>query len=107
MNIFHLPAKLPAEELFETLWKNENLVIERIVSSGQQSPPGFWYRQDQNEWVILLQGEATLSYEDNTIINLTAGDYLYIPAGVAHRIENTSQIPPCIWLAVHFKNLFN
>ncbi|MDD3852178.1 MAG: cupin domain-containing protein [Syntrophomonadaceae bacterium] len=104
MNIFQLPDKLPVEELFETLWKNEKLVIERIISTGQQSAPGFWYRQEKHEWVILLQGEATLSYEDKTIKNLTAGDYLYIPAGLAHRVEKTSQNPPCIWLAVHFNN---
>lgn len=102
MNIFKLPAELPAEELFETLWQNNNVTIERIISTGQQSPPDFWYRQEQDEWVILLQGEASLGYEDGGVVELGAGDYLYIPAGLAHRVEKTSQAPPCIWLAVHY-----
>lgn len=103
MNIFKLPAVLPMEELFEPLWQNENITIERIISTGQISPPGFWYRQEQDEWVILLQGEASLSYEDGREVELFAGDYLYIPAGLAHRVERTSQAPPCIWLAIHWQ----
>ncbi len=102
MNIFNLPDQLPAEELFESLWQNENINIERIISTGQISPPGFWYRQEKDEWVILLQGQASLSYEDGEEVKLIAGDYLYLPAGLAHRVEKTSQNPPCIWLAVHW-----
>ena len=51
--------------------------------------------------MILLQGEATLSYEDRSQIKLTVGDYLFIPAHQKHRVEYTSASPPCIWLAVH------
>jgi cupin 2 domain-containing protein len=51
--------------------------------------------------VILLQGEAVLSYEDSSQIELKAGDYLFIPAHQKHRVEYTSVLPPCIWLAVH------
>jgi hypothetical protein len=38
--------------------------IERIISQGQASPPGFWYDQAWNEWVIVLKGSATLQFED-------------------------------------------
>jgi cupin 2 domain-containing protein len=51
-NIFDLvPVELP-EEITETLIEKNNIKIERIISSGQSSPEGFWYDQGTNEWVI-------------------------------------------------------
>ncbi|BAU66222.1 hypothetical protein STA3757_36250 [Stanieria sp. NIES-3757] len=100
-NIFQLPSQLPPEELFESLLKNEQVLIERIISTGQTTPLGEYYDQNRDEWVILLQGEAELSYEDNSRIKLVAGDYVFIPAHQKHRVDYTSITPPCIWLAVH------
>lgn len=100
-NLFNLPSTLPIVEQFETLAEAGQLRIERILSIGQTTPSGEWYDQDLDEWVILLQGEAELSYEDNTRQSLKAGDYLLIPAHCRHRVEYTSIEPPCIWLAVH------
>ena len=101
-NIFDLPGILPPEELVETLLKNDNILIERIVSTGQVTPAGEWYDQAQNEWLIVLQGVGELSYEDNSRIKLTKGDYLLIPAHQKHRVEYTSTEPPCIWLTIFF-----
>lgn len=100
-NIFNLPPSLPDKELFESIITNDNILIERIISTGQVTPTGEWYDQEKDEWVILLQGEAVLSYEDSSQIKLTSGDYLFIPAHQKHRVEYTSTSPPCIWLAVH------
>jgi cupin 2 domain-containing protein len=100
-NIFQLPSQLPSAELFESLLKNDRVLIERIISTGQTTPAGEYYDQDWDEWVILLQGEAELSYEDNSRIKLVAGDYVFIPAHQKHRVDYTSITPPCIWLAVH------
>lgn len=100
-NIFNLPPSLPDQELLESILSTENILIERIVSTGQTTPPGKWYDQKRDEWVILLKGEAILSYEDNSQIKLIAGDYLFIPAHQKHRVEYTSVKPPCIWLAIH------
>jgi cupin 2 domain-containing protein len=86
------------------LIKTPNILIEKIISTGQKTPEGQWYDQDRDEWVILLQGQATLAYEDGTIIELLPGDYLHIKAHQKHRVEATSIDPPCIWLAVHFAN---
>lgn len=44
-NIFDLPTKLPSEELVESLLANDQVLIERIVSTGQVTPPGEWYDQ--------------------------------------------------------------
>ena len=75
--------------------------IERIVSRGQASPAGFWYDQDQDEWVALLQGKACLKWDDGSQSELVEGDWVLIPARRKHRVEWTSCDPPCIWLAVH------
>ena len=100
-NIFKLPNNLNHLEKFEQIVTGENIQIERIISTGQTTTSGQWYDQNTDEWVILLQGEAELSYADDTRIKLKAGDYLLIPAHTKHRVEYTSIEPPCIWLAVH------
>lgn len=100
-NIFDLPSSLPPEEYFEPLISGTNLRIERIVSTGQITPVGEWYDQEWDEWVILLQGTATLRYGDGSVCQLNAGDYVFIPAHQNHRVDYTSTNPPCVWLAVH------
>jgi cupin 2 domain-containing protein len=100
-NIFDLPDSLPNEELFEPLVNYSDILIERIISTGQTTPIGEWYDQPRDEWIVLLQGEARLSYENRDSMELRSGDYLLIPAHQKHRVEYTSVNPPCIWLAVH------
>ncbi|MDX2256277.1 MAG: cupin domain-containing protein [Pseudanabaenaceae cyanobacterium bins.39] len=100
-NIYELPQDISQQEKFEQIIAGKNIQIERIISTGQTTPTGQWYNQDLDEWVILLQGEAEISYADNTRIKLQAGDYLLIPAHTKHRVEYTSVEPACIWLAVH------
>jgi cupin 2 domain-containing protein len=63
-NLFALPSPLPEEESFEPLLPDRGVLIERIVSTGQASPPGHWYDQERDEWVVLLQGRAKLAWED-------------------------------------------
>ena len=76
--------------------------IERIVSTGQASPPGFWYDQDRPEWVIVLAGSAAVLFESETTPRtLKRGDYLHIPAHARHRVEWTDKNEPTIWIAVH------
>lgn len=91
-----------SEELFETLCKDKNIHIEKIISNGQTTPKDKWYDSSRNEWVVLVQGKATLEMEKGKLIHLSAGDYLLIPAGQKHRVSYTSSNPHCIWLAVHF-----
>ena len=105
MNVFELQAELPQnEEHLDVLLQDteQKVRIERIVSTGQASPPGFWYDQSQNEWVMLLQGQAGLAWEDGTVMPLKKGDWVFIPAHKRHRVIRTSKKPPCIWLAVYY-----
>ena len=53
-----LPIAPEAAERLETLLVRPGLRIERIVSTGQASPPGFWYDQPDAEWVVLVSGDA-------------------------------------------------
>jgi len=94
---------LPDNELFEALIPDAGVLIERIISTGQASPPDFWYDQDRDEWVALLQGSACIMWEDGRCQELNPGDWVLIPAHVRHRVAWTSTQPPCIWLAVHGK----
>ncbi|MDD2545922.1 MAG: cupin domain-containing protein [Burkholderiaceae bacterium] len=99
MQIGHLFADAAppvAGERFDTLLQHRNLQIERIVSSRTLAPQT-WV-QPQDEWVLLLQGDAVLDV-DGQRVALQAGDHLFLPAGLAHRVESTSE--GALWLAVH------
>ncbi|MDD2661341.1 MAG: cupin domain-containing protein [Methylococcales bacterium] len=101
-NIFaEIPEQIP-EEIFECIIKQDNLYIERIISNGHVTPPGQWYDQAGDEWVLLIQGQATLLFEKNRrLVRLSPGDYLLIPAHARHRVEWTLPDFNTIWLAVH------
>lgn len=102
-NIYLLPSgDKPDSELIETLARGSSH-IERIVSYGHTTPESYWYDQSTDEWVVLLQGEATIQYDDNETVNLTQGDYLFIPAHKRHKVTHTTEMPPCIWIAIHGK----
>lgn len=102
-NIFeHVPKRLPEEQLTELL-AAPGLRIERIVSTGQASPAGFWYDQDRAEWVLVLTGSAGLLLEGEPEPRvLEPGDHVLIPARVRHRVAWTDPGQPTIWLAVHY-----
>ena len=101
-NIFkNLPKEL-SSEVFEILASSETVKIERIISKGHTSPATGWYDQDQNEWVIVLKGEAVLTFERQSPIRLTPGSYLNIPAHQKHRVDWTDPTTETIWLAVHY-----
>ena len=101
-NLFtDLPGNLPSE-LTEALTVSQHVRIERIVSTGHSSPSGFWYDQQEHEWVVVLRGEAVLEFENESWC-LVPGDHLLIPPHQKHRVALTSQHEPTVWLAVFFK----
>lgn len=96
-NIFSLPTVPLCEELQTALFSDANIHIERIISYGQTSD---WYDQEQNEFVMLLEGSAQLEYEDGEILTLNKGDSIFIASHKKHRVAFTSSTPPCIWLCI-------
>jgi cupin 2 domain-containing protein len=103
----NLLAPLPdsrAAESVDTLLNQPGIRIERIVSLGHASPPGFWYDQDEGEWVLLLSGSARLRFEDETKPRLLIpGDCLHIAPHRRHRVDWTDPTMPTIWLAVFYR----
>jgi cupin 2 domain-containing protein len=100
-NLFAPPDLPLPSELTEPIARLAHARIERIVSYGHASPAGFWYDQDQDEWVAVLTGKARLELADPAErIELGQGDHLLIPAHRKHRIEWTAPEEPTIWLAV-------
>ena len=96
------PGALPGPgEFVEELLRSGAVRIERIHSEGHATPDGRWYDQDHDEWVALLVGSATLRFEEGSILRLTAGDWVHIPAHARHRVEETSRDPRALWLAIH------
>jgi cupin 2 domain-containing protein len=101
-NLFSaVPARLDEEET-TVLAEWPGVRIERIVSTGHASPPGFWYDQDSTEWVVVLTGSAGLRIEGEAAARILGpGAYLEIPPHVRHRVEWTAADRPTVWLAVH------
>ena len=101
-NIFtDIPRPLP-EELYESILKRAHVRIERIISRGHITPAGQWYDQDDDEWVMLMQGRATILYEHGLqSITLNPGDYVLIPAHTRHRVDWTLPNTDTVWLAIH------
>jgi cupin 2 domain-containing protein len=100
-NIFEEIIIDKTEEIFFEIFKNETIKIEKIVSNGQTSPKNFWYEQEQNEFVLLLEGFAILEFEDK-VVELKKGDCLNIKAKQKHRVKFTSLTEPTIWFAVFY-----
>lgn len=105
-NLFEIPEELSDKfEFFQTLYSDEKengIEIEKIISAGHTTPEGKWLEQEKNEWVILITGNAEIVFCDERKFILNAGDHLFIPSGIKHRVIKTSSDPKCIWLAVHF-----
>jgi cupin 2 domain-containing protein len=103
-NLFHDIAPAAAEEQVTQLLDTLGVRIARIVSHAHASPTGYWYDQDDAEWVMVVSGEAGLLIEGETEVRrLGPGDYVLIPAHERHRVEWTAADQPTIWLAVHLQ----
>jgi len=95
MNLFDYTLPKTGET-FTTLLQHKNIEIVRIVSADTLEEK--CYIQEEDEWVIVLEGEATLEIE-GTATRLRRGESLLIPAHTPHRVLQTQQ--GTLWLAVH------
>ena len=106
-NIYRdIPFDLP-DELTEKIAGSaqKGVTVERIISKGHASPPGFWYDQDKSEFVILLKGRGAILFkeqEQEQIVEMLPGDYLEIPCHTLHRVEWTSAEEETVWLAFFY-----
>ena len=113
-----------AEEIISKLITVEKIgmkkvEIERIESKWgvKSEPESFWYDQNQDEYVIVTEGEAKMEVIKNNaveVIHLKSRnninnnessdnnimDGYFIPAHVKHRVIYTMH--PTVWIAIHF-----
>lgn len=90
-------------EQVDALVEQGGVSIERIVSMGHASPPGFWYDSPRAEFVVLLSGAATLEFEGEAKpLSMKPGDHVLIEAHCRHRVAWTSDREPSVWLAVYY-----
>ncbi len=97
-----IPAELP-DELVQTLVLRRGCRWCGVVSRGHWSPDGFWYDQDENEFVVLLSGAARMVFEDRAEpVEMTAGSWVNIAAHRRHRVEWTDPTQNTIWLGIFY-----
>lgn len=97
-NLFEPNSNDPSREQFDTLLQTSTIHIEKITSYGQTSQA--WYEQERDEWVVVVEGQGELLFEDGSVKVLAQGDYLHIPKMQKHKVIHTAS--PTIWLAIHF-----
>lgn len=103
MNLLRDLPHARAGEIVERLAGSGPVRIERIVSHGEASPAGFWYDQNQAEFVVVLAGAARLAFEDGEELALGAGDFVDIAPHRRHRVAWTDPGQPTVWLAVFYE----
>jgi cupin 2 domain-containing protein len=92
-----------AGEVTERLAGGRVVRIERIVSHGEASPAGFWYDQDEAEFVLVLSGAARLRFAEGGVMALDPGDWVDIAPHRRHRVDWTDPEQPTVWLAVFYQ----
>ncbi|MEM1405047.1 MAG: cupin domain-containing protein [Pseudomonadota bacterium] len=97
-----IPEEL-AEELFEKLVEGKEFRVQRIVSKGHTAPESGWFDQEEHEWVLVVKGEARVSFDNGDVEHLSAGSYLNIPARTKHRVSWTSPHTETVWIAIHYR----
>lgn len=91
-------------ERVEPLLVTSAFRLMRITSYGHRSPEGFWYDQDQHEWVTLVSGASELAFADGEHVALGVGDACFIEARRKHRVVSTHESAATIWLALFFRD---
>ena len=99
-NLFaSIPDDLP-DEVSDVLARTAGARVERIVSRGHVSSPDFWYEQEEDEFVLLVEGEAELEIRGRADpARLGRGDWIVLPAGLPHRVSWTATDQDTVWLA--------
>jgi cupin 2 domain-containing protein len=101
-SLFNGLPEILDEERFDVLLETPAFRLERIISLGHATPPGEWYDQDRDEWVLLLRGAARLAIAGREQARLNPGDAVLLPAHCRHRVEWTAPGQATVWLALHF-----
>lgn len=103
-NLLTPACPAPGEEHITVLQRGQGWRLERIHSCQASSPEGYWYDQEEYEWVTLIQGSALLQFEDETTpLALSRGDALLIAPHRRHRLVATDPAPGSVWLSLFWR----
>lgn len=92
-----LPEDAPDRgELIEPVARIGGVAVEQILSGRLDAPQD--YNQAEDEWVIVLSGRAVVEVEGQRKV-LVSGSWMFLPAGVHHRLVDTEA--GTSWLALH------
>lgn len=94
-NIFNQKSPLVDSERFTTVIETNSFRVESICS--WMNTPGEYFDQNEDEWVVLITGEAILEIEEIEY-PLIAGDSIFLPKHTRHRVISTSQ--NAVWIGV-------
>lgn len=101
-NFFENIPEKGKDEVFDELVKDENVLVERIVSEGHISSE--WYDQEENEFCSILRGAADLLFEGKEHpVRMNPGAWVLIPAHAKHKVTWTAPNEPTVWIAVKWK----
>ena len=100
-NLLTRPLPPQGQEQQHLLHAGSNWRLELILSCAASSPEGFWYDQDDHEWIVLIKGSARMQLKDpDAWVDLSVGDQLHLAPHRLHRVERTDPHPGTIWLAL-------
>jgi cupin 2 domain-containing protein len=88
-------AAPPSGEHTYRLADLHHAAVDQILSGRLDGPVS--YDQDEDEWVVVLAGGATLEIEEERLL-LGPGDWVLLPAGTPHRLVEAE--PGTSWLTV-------
>ncbi|HEY5250443.1 MAG TPA: cupin domain-containing protein [Acidimicrobiales bacterium] len=90
------PGAAPAQgENLTRLADLRHAAVDQILSGRLDGPVD--YCEDEDEWVVVLHGAATLVVDDEQM-ELGPGDWVLLPARTPHRLVETR--PETSWLTV-------
>ena len=102
-----LSAAIPpvGEEVEHTLHQGRDWRLVLIASNQARCPEDSWMDQSEQEWVMVLRGSARLKLADpDRVVDLSAGDHLFLPAHCRHRVDRTDPDPGTLWVALLWRD---
>lgn len=105
-NLLAHPVPAAGAEAVLDLQRGEGWRLQLIHSCDHSSPDGFWYDQDEHEWLLVLRGSARLRLrEPEEECDLSVGDVLVLSPHRPHRVDRTDPSPGTLWLTLFWRDL--